>query len=155
MFGVYSLLSEDENGSQALVTLQICVMMLVVAWISTFQVGWEKLFCVFLKKKIVFAGSTTCGAAPTAGSCLKQAYCTGSTGACPIQPFQDITAHCTGSSQGNVCDNDAGDHCSGTGNVCVDAFKDRFVLGGKKQFFFFDCSISLAPTLVEMGRSFA
>jgi hypothetical protein len=49
VFVVLFALSEHENGSQALATPQICVMMLVVAWISTFQVGWGKgeVFCFF------------------------------------------------------------------------------------------------------------
>src|SRR5262249_9411411 len=30
---------------------------------------------------------------------------------------------CTGGSQGGLCDNDAADHCTGSGNGCTDGFK--------------------------------
>src|SRR5205823_2508701 len=65
--------------------------------------------------------TTTCRGA--AGQCDVAETCTGSTGACPADAFAPATTSCTGSSNGDACDNDAGDHCSGSGNACVDAFQ--------------------------------
>src|SRR5439155_298264 len=65
--------------------------------------------------------TTTCR--PSAGQCDVAESCTGTSGACPADSFASPSTSCTGSSQGGVCDNDAGDHCSGSGNTCVDAYK--------------------------------
>src|SRR5439155_75556 len=65
--------------------------------------------------------TTTCR--PAAGQCDVAESCTGSSGACPADAFAPSTTSCTGSSNGDACDNDAGDHCSGTANSCVDAFR--------------------------------
>src|SRR5581483_3007759 len=67
------------------------------------------------------SSSTVCRA--SAGQCDLAETCTGSSGSCPADAFKSSATSCTGSSQGGQCDNDAGDHCTGTGNVCVDAFK--------------------------------
>src|SRR5207249_2199258 len=65
--------------------------------------------------------TTTCR--PSAGPCDVAESCTGTSGACPADGFASPSTSCTGSSQGGACDNDAGDHCSGSGNTCVDAYK--------------------------------
>src|SRR6266478_6157617 len=49
--------------------------------------------------------------------------CTGSAGACPADSFASSSTSCPGASQGEACDNDAADHCSGTSNTCVDVFE--------------------------------
>src|SRR5204862_320270 len=49
--------------------------------------------------------------------------CTGTSGACPVDGFESGSTSCTGASQGGACDNDAADHCTGTGNACVDVFR--------------------------------
>src|SRR2546429_8356298 len=49
--------------------------------------------------------------------------CLGTSGTCPADAFQSATTHCMGSSQSGVCDDDPADHCTGTSNVCVDAYK--------------------------------
>ena len=35
--------------------------------------------------------------------------------------LEKSTTPCTGASTGNLCDDDASDHCSGTDDTCVDA----------------------------------
>jgi hypothetical protein len=67
------------------------------------------------------SASTVCRA--SAGQCDVAESCTGAAGACPVDGFASSSAHCTGSSQGGACDNDAADHCSGAANTCVDAFQ--------------------------------
>src|SRR5213076_1226356 len=67
------------------------------------------------------AASVMCRAA--AGQCDVAETCTGTSGACPVDGFASASTSCTGASQGGVCDNDAADHCSGTGNSCVDVFR--------------------------------
>src|SRR5439155_9793038 len=37
--------------------------------------------------------------------------------------FASATTSCTGTSQGDLCDNDAADHCTGSDNSCVDVFR--------------------------------
>src|SRR5207245_5876157 len=37
--------------------------------------------------------------------------------------FASASTSCAGASQSGVCDNDAAEHCSGTSNACVDAFR--------------------------------
>src|SRR5436309_101915 len=59
----------------------------------------------------------------SAGPCDVAETCTGTSGPCPADGFASPSTSCTGSSQGGACDNDAGDHCSGSGNTCVDAYK--------------------------------
>src|SRR5206468_6309416 len=49
--------------------------------------------------------------------------CTGTAGACPADAFKSSSTDCTGASQGGACDDDAADHCTGTGNACVDAYQ--------------------------------
>src|SRR5204863_1417995 len=66
------------------------------------------------------AASYTCRA--SAGQCDVMETCTGTSGACPADGFASASTSCTGASQGGVCDNDPADHCSGTGNSCVDVF---------------------------------
>jgi hypothetical protein len=58
-----------------------------------------------------------------AGSCDIAETCTGSSGACPADAFEPAATLCAGASQGGACDNDAADHCSGSGNSCVDVFQ--------------------------------
>src|SRR5581483_2328007 len=59
----------------------------------------------------------------SAGQCDVAENCTGTSGSCPTDGFASSSTTCTGSSQGGACDNDPGDHCLGTANTCVDAFK--------------------------------
>jgi hypothetical protein len=65
--------------------------------------------------------TVTCRA--DAGQCDVAEMCTGTSGACPADAFEPATTSCTGDSQGGVCDNDAGDRCSGVSNTCMDAFR--------------------------------
>src|SRR5207253_1386647 len=67
------------------------------------------------------SSSTVCRA--SAGQCDVAETCTGTSGTCPADAFASSSTSCTGTSEGGACDNDAGDHCSGTANTCVDAFK--------------------------------
>src|SRR5438309_1199411 len=67
------------------------------------------------------AATVTCR--PSAGQCDVAEMCTGTSGTCPADAFQSATTHCMGSSQSGVCDDDPADHCTGTSNVCVDAYK--------------------------------
>ena len=67
------------------------------------------------------ASSVTCR--PSTGQCDVAEQCTGSAGACPSDAFEPNTTPCTGSSQGEACDNDAGDLCSGVADTCVDAYQ--------------------------------
>src|SRR5207244_1692908 len=46
-----------------------------------------------------------------------------SSATCPANGFASASTSCTGASQSGVCDNDAADHCTGTSNACVDAFR--------------------------------
>ncbi len=62
---------------------------------------------------------TNCGDAGT--ECTNQDTCL--SGVCHDNGFKPASTHCTGSSQGGDCDNDAKDHCTGTSNTCVDVFK--------------------------------
>src|SRR5205814_3102172 len=64
---------------------------------------------------------TVCRAA--AGLCDVAETCTGSSPACPADGFAANTTSCTGTSQSGACDNDAADHCTGSSNTCVDAYK--------------------------------
>lgn len=57
------------------------------------------------------------------GQCDVAEQCTGASGSCPVDAFQPDTTPCTGASQGDACDEDASDRCSGTADVCVDAFR--------------------------------
>src|SRR5438093_3222861 len=57
------------------------------------------------------------------GQCDVAERCTGTSGACPADVFASSATSCTGTSQGDTCDNDAADHCTGTSNVCVDVFQ--------------------------------
>jgi hypothetical protein len=54
---------------------------------------------------------------------VNQEKCSGTSAACTDNGFKSMATLCTGSSQGDTCDNDAADHCSGTANTCVDVFK--------------------------------
>ena len=58
-----------------------------------------------------------------AGQCDVEELCTGTAGACPADAFELATVSCTGASQGDLCDDDAADHCTGTSNACVDEFQ--------------------------------
>jgi hypothetical protein len=61
---------------------------------------------------------------PEDGQCDVEETCTGSSGACPADVFAPATTLCMGVSQGDLCDDDANDHCFGpTENTCVDAFQ--------------------------------
>ena len=60
---------------------------------------------------------------PSAGACDAAETCTGSSSTCPVDAFEPATTSCIGSSQGGACDNDAADHCSGTADTCVDAYR--------------------------------
>jgi len=66
------------------------------------------------------AGATCRG---SAGQCDVAETCSGTSGACPADAFATASVTCTGASQGGLCDNDAGDHCSGTANSCVDVYR--------------------------------
>ena len=66
-------------------------------------------------------GGTPCRA--PAGPCDVAESCTGSAATCPADVFANAATSCTGSSQGGACDNNAADHCSGTSNTCVDAYR--------------------------------
>jgi len=65
------------------------------------------------------ADGTNCGDA--GGACINQDTCL--AGSCHDNGFKSAATPCTGASQGGACDNDAADHCLGTANTCVDAFK--------------------------------
>ena len=67
------------------------------------------------------AGAQCRDAAP--GVCDVAEVCDGVSSTCPVDGFAPATKLCTGTSQGGQCDDDAKDHCSGTSNTCVDAFK--------------------------------
>src|SRR5436189_170344 len=67
------------------------------------------------------ASSVTCRA--SAGQCVALHDGMPISGTCPADAFQSATTHCMGSSQSGVCDDDPADHCTGTSNVCVDAYK--------------------------------
>jgi cysteine-rich repeat protein len=64
-----------------------------------------------------------------AGQCDVPESCTGTSGACPADQFEPATTLCTGTSQGDVCDNDTADHCTGADNSCVDVFWDYYFGG--------------------------
>jgi hypothetical protein len=71
---------------------------------------------------VFLPSSTVCRA--SAGQCDVEEQCPGTSGACPADGFASSSVHCTGTSQGALCDNDAADHCTGTSpTACVDAFK--------------------------------
>src|SRR5204863_291255 len=57
------------------------------------------------------------------GQCDVAELCTGSAGTCPVDVFKSSATPCTGTSQGGACDDDAADHCSGSADTCLDAFK--------------------------------
>src|SRR5439155_1080065 len=59
----------------------------------------------------------------SAGQCDVAETCPGTSGACPVDGFASSSTHCLGASQGGGCDNDAADHCTGSGNACVDVFQ--------------------------------
>ena len=67
------------------------------------------------------SAGTSCRA--SVGQCDAAETCPGTSGACPADIFASDTTPCTGTSQSGLCDNDPADHCSGTANTCVDAFK--------------------------------
>lgn len=56
------------------------------------------------------------------GQCDVVELCDGAGGICPQDGFAPAETSCTGSSQGGLCDQDGGDHCSGVSNLCVDVF---------------------------------
>src|SRR5205807_5865918 len=56
---------------------------------------------VFKSSSTVCRGST--------GQCDMAESCTGISGGCPADVFQPLTTHCTGTSQGGACDDDAAD----------------------------------------------
>src|SRR5262249_22625932 len=60
---------------------------------------------------------------PSTRQCDVAESCTGTSGTCPADQFAAAATLCTGASQGGACDDDAHDHCLGTSNTCVDAFK--------------------------------
>jgi len=62
---------------------------------------------------------TLCGNA--GGPCTNQDACDGQ-GSCTNGGSKDASTHCTGTANGGACDDDANDHCDGSG-ACVDAFK--------------------------------
>jgi len=72
------------------------------------------------------AASFVCRSAT--GQCDVAEQCTGASGSCPVDAFEPNTTPCTGSSQGDVCDDDAADVCSGTADTCVDAFQAASVV---------------------------
>src|SRR5438046_3483706 len=45
------------------------------------------------------------------------------SGLCRSDGFASASTSCTCASQGGGCDNDAADHCMGTGSSCVDVFQ--------------------------------
>jgi len=63
----------------------------------------------------------------SAGVCDVAEACTGSSAICPTDGFADTSTLCTGTSQTGQCDDDAYDHCSGTGNSCLDAYQAETV----------------------------
>jgi uncharacterized repeat protein (TIGR01451 family) len=62
------------------------------------------------------------------GQCDVAELCTGTSGSCPIDAFEPNTTSCTGASQGGVCDDDAGDACSGAADTCIDAYEPASVV---------------------------
>src|SRR6185503_19681787 len=72
------------------------------------------------------AASVVCRA--SAGQCDVAENCTGSAGTCPADAFRSDTTQCMGASQGGTCDDDPADHCTGSSNACVDAFKAASVV---------------------------
>ena len=67
------------------------------------------------------ATSVTCRS--SVSGCDVAEQCTGSSGSCPADAFEPNTTPCTGSSQGDLCDNDASDRCSGVDATCSDAYQ--------------------------------
>src|SRR5205814_10449224 len=59
----------------------------------------------------------------SAGQCDVAETCPGTSGACPVDGFASSSTHCTGASQSGACDDNAADHCTGSGNSCVDVFQ--------------------------------
>src|SRR5256712_9697896 len=59
----------------------------------------------------------------SAGQCDVAETCPGTSGACPADGFASSSTHCTGASQSGACDDNAADHCTGSGNACVDVFQ--------------------------------
>jgi cysteine-rich repeat protein len=58
----------------------------------------------------------------SAGTCDVVEFCTGSSPTCPDDAFEPSTAPCSGDSQGDLCDDDTADHCSGIDASCIDVF---------------------------------
>ncbi len=69
---------------------------------------------------VFLAGGTTCRA--SLGQCDPAEVCDGSSAACPEDLLEESTTHCTGTSNGGACDDDARDHCAGGVDTCVDVF---------------------------------
>src|SRR5213078_883943 len=67
------------------------------------------------------AAGSTCR--DSAGQCDVAETCSGTSGACPADGFASSSTHCTGASQSGACDDNAADHCTGSGNACVDVFQ--------------------------------
>src|SRR5207253_284650 len=70
---------------------------------------------------VVQAAGSTCR--DSAGQCDVAETCSGTSGACPADGFASSSTHCTGASQSGACDDNAADHCTGSGNACVDVFQ--------------------------------
>ena len=67
------------------------------------------------------ASGTSCGDSGT--ECRNQDTCSGSSGQCTDNGFKLNTTSCTGASQGDLCDDDAADHCTGSSDACVDVYR--------------------------------
>src|SRR5205814_8315349 len=67
------------------------------------------------------AAGSTCR--DSAGQCDVAETCSGTSGACPVDGFASSSTHCLGASQSGACDDNAADHCTGSGNACVDVFQ--------------------------------
>src|SRR5207244_2960871 len=59
----------------------------------------------------------------SAGQCDVAETCPRSSGECTADGFASSSTHCTGASQSGACDDNAADHCTGSGNSCVDVFQ--------------------------------
>src|SRR5207247_6248602 len=67
------------------------------------------------------AAGSTCR--ESAGQCDVAEACTGASGGSPADGFASSSTHCTGASQSGACDDNTADHCTGSGNACVDVFQ--------------------------------
>src|SRR5207302_9125494 len=59
----------------------------------------------------------------SAGQCDVAETCPGTSGACPVDGWACTSTHSLGASQRGACGDNADDHCTGTGNACVDVFQ--------------------------------